>query len=81
MKVIVYALLATLASAFTVPQTSLRQSTHLNENFGLGIGEDTYENQDALLAGEANYKQWVNRVNENNMLNRKVSKMKIYFPS
>ena len=74
MKVILYALFASLASAYVVvPKTSARPSTHLNENFGLGIGEDSYENQVDLLRGEANYKQWVNRVNENNMLNRKVS--------
>ena len=71
MKVILYALFVSLASAFA-PQTSVRPSTHLYENFGLGIGEDSYENQVDLLRGEANYKQWVNRINENNMLNRKV---------
>ena len=71
MKVIVYALLATCASAF-VSKSAVRPSTHLNENFGLDVGEDSYANMDKLLLGEANYKQWVNRVKENNMLNRKV---------
>lgn len=78
MKVILYALLASVATAFA-PQSSVRPTTHLNENFGLGIGEDSYENQVDLLAGEANYKQWVNRVNENNMLNRKVSNFSLFF--
>ena len=74
MKLFLYALLASLTSAYVVvPKTSARRATHLNENFGLGIGEDSYENMDSLLLGEANYKQWVNRVNDNNMLNRKVS--------
>ena len=49
-------------------------STQLYENFGLGIGEDTYANQLPALGGEANYKQFVNRVKEDNMLNRKVSR-------
>lgn len=72
MKVILYALLASFASAFA-PQGSVRQTTHLYENFGLPYAEDSYANQDPLLGGEANYKQYVNRVKENNMLNRKVS--------
>ena len=71
MKVILYALLASFASAFA-PQGSVRQTTHLYENFGLPYAEDSYANQDPLIGGEANYKQFVNRVNENNMLNRKV---------
>lgn len=74
MKFVLYSLFATLASAYVVvpKTTSTRPATQLHETFGLGIGEDTYENQPDLLRGEANYKQWVNRVNENNMLNRKV---------
>ena len=72
MKVILYALLATCASAF-VSKASVRPTTHLNENFGLDIGEDSYANMDKLLLGEANYKQWVNRVKDDNMLNRKVN--------
>lgn len=71
MKVILYALLVGFASAFA-PKSAIRSSTQLHETFGLGIGEDTYENQPDLLKGEAEYKQWMNRVNENNMLNRKV---------
>lgn len=47
-------------------------STQLQESFGLGLGEDTYENQPDLLKGEQEYKQYVNRINEENMLNRKV---------
>lgn len=71
MKVILYALLASFASAFA-PQGAVRPTTHLNENFGFDFAEDSYANQDPLLSGEANYKQWVNRVDEKNMLNRKV---------
>ena len=71
MKVILYALLVSFAAAFA-PESSVRPTTHLNENFGFDFAEDSYANQDPLLGGEANYKQWVNRVNDNSMLNRKV---------
>lgn len=56
-------------SASAVPPPA---STRLFESFGLGLGEDTYENQPDLLKGEQEYKQYVNRINEENMLNRKV---------
>jgi len=46
-------------------------STQLYEDFGLGLGEQTYENQPDLLKGEQEYKQYVNRINEDNMLNKK----------
>jgi len=65
------------ATAFT-PVAQVRQQqvtsspTQLQETFGLGLGEDTYENQPDLLKGEQEYKQYVNRINEENMLNRKV---------
>jgi hypothetical protein len=66
-----------MATAFTpVAQVRQRQEvsspTQLQESFGLGLGEDTYENQPDLLKGEQEYKQYVNRINEENMLNRKV---------
>mmetsp|Transcript_60403 Transcript_60403/g.148210 ORF Transcript_60403/g.148210 Transcript_60403/m.148210 type:complete len:224 (-) Transcript_60403:165-836(-) len=65
-----------MATAFT-PVAQVRQQqvtsspTQLQETFGLGLGEDTYENQPDLLKGEQEYKQYVNRINEENMLNRK----------
>jgi hypothetical protein len=46
--------------------------TQLQESFGLGLGEDTYENQPDMLKGEQEYKQYVNRISEENMLNRQV---------
>ena len=63
-----------MATAFApVSQVQPRQqATQLQESFGLGLGEDTYENQPDLLKGEAEYKQYVNRINEDNMLNKKV---------
>lgn len=74
MKFLFAALFANVAFAYVVPKVSVtRPSTPLRESFGLGVGEDTYENQVDPLKGEANYKQFVNRINENNMLNRKVS--------
>ena len=73
MKLTVFALLAGAAFSFSpISQTTTRQSTQLRESFGLGVGEDTYSNQPALLRGEQEYKQFVNKYAENNMLNRKV---------
>ena len=73
MKFLLFVLLG-VASAFQAPNPSTqRPATHLNENFGLGVGENTYENQVAQLGGEANYKQWVNKVQDNSFVNRKVS--------
>lgn len=73
------ALALSCASAFA-PTSSLASSpqktttvTQLQESFGLGLGEDTYENQPDLLKGEQEYKQYVNRIKEENMLNRKAS--------
>lgn len=47
-------------------------TTQLFETFGLGLGEDTYENQPDLLKGEQEYKQYANKIKEDNMMNRKV---------
>jgi hypothetical protein len=72
---------ASVATAFAPAGSSSRtklssspssSSTQLFESFGLGLGEDTYENQPDLLKGEQEYKQYANRINEDNMLNRKV---------
>jgi hypothetical protein len=72
MKSIVFILL-TGAAAFSPISQTVRKSSQLRESFGLGIGEDSYENQPKLLRGEAEYKQFINKYAENNMLNRKVS--------
>ena len=72
LKLLLVAATAGVASAFAPLGVSGRQSLQLQESFGLGIGEDTYENQPDLLKGEAEYKQYVNRISEDNMLNRKV---------
>ena len=73
LKFMLVAITASVASAFAPAQFSARQATQLHETFGLGLGEDTYENQPDLLKGEAEYKQYMNSVKEDNMLNRKVS--------
>jgi hypothetical protein len=74
MKLVLLAVFAGLASAYVAPKPLVaRRSTQLQENFGLGIGEDTYAATTDLLKGEANYKQWVNRIDENSFLNRQVS--------
>ena len=72
---VVLALLATGASAFTAPSqtTAVRPSTKLYENFGFDFAEDQAENTPQIILGEANYKKWVNSVDPNNMLNRQVS--------
>lgn len=72
---LVVALYSSSVAAFSpiAPQASGRSSViELQESFGLGIGEDTYENQPALLRGEQEYKQFINKYKEDNMLNRKV---------
>lgn len=75
MKLFMLAITASVAVAFAPSATSRVQngpsSTQLFEDFGLGLGEITYENQPDLLKGEQEYKQYVNRINDKNMLNRK----------
>jgi hypothetical protein len=74
MKLVLLAVIAGLASAYVTPKPIVtRRSTQLHENFGLGLGEDSYAATADLLKGEANYKQWVNRIDENSFLNRQVS--------
>ena len=76
MKMLILAVIASATMAFApISHGAFRQqkqSTQLHETFGLGIGEDTYKNQPTLLRGEQEYKQFVNQVKEDNMLNRKV---------
>jgi hypothetical protein len=74
MKLFLLAVVAGLASAYVAPKTFVsRRSTQLHENFGLDVGMDAFAVTDDLLKGEANYKQWVNRIDENSFLNRQVS--------
>ena len=79
MKLLLVSLVFSAACAFRAPSVVTRQTTHLNENFGLGVGENTYANQVEQLGGEANYKQWVNKVQDNSFLNRKVSLLLLTF--
>lgn len=72
LKLILVAVTAGVAGAFAPTGVTGRQSLQLHESFGLGLGEDTYSNQPDLLKGEAEYKQYANRIKEDNMLNRKV---------
>jgi hypothetical protein len=72
LKLFLVAVTAGVAGAFSPSASGARQATQLHESFGLGLGEDTYENQPDLLKGEAEYKQYMNQVKEDNMINRKV---------
>jgi hypothetical protein len=76
MKLLILTVMASATVAFApISYGALRQQQHttqLQETFGLGVGEDTYKNQPALLRGEQEYKQFVNKYKEDNMLNRKV---------
>jgi hypothetical protein len=75
MKLLIVTLFVNAVMAFApISQQTSRQSstTQLHESFGLGIGEDTYSNQPTLLRGEQEYKQFINKYKEDNMLNRKV---------
>lgn len=74
MKLFVLAVVASLTSAYAPARSFVtRPSTQLQESFGFDFAEDTYKNQPNELGGEANYKQWVNKISDNSMLNRKVS--------
>lgn len=61
-------------SAFTVVQSSIARpsTTGLSESFGFDFAEDSYENTPEVILGEANYKQWVAKVDKNSFLNRQV---------
>ena len=74
MKILILTVMASATMAFAPISNGIlrQQQTQLQESFGLGIGEDTYKNQPALLRGEQEYKQFVNKYKEDNMLNRKV---------
>jgi hypothetical protein len=72
LKLLVVAVAASAAHAFA-PAGFLRPVTQLQESFGFDFAENTYENQPDLLKGEQEYKQYMNKVNEDNFLNRKVS--------
>lgn len=58
------------ASAFVAPSTFARPATTLSESFGFDFAEDSYKNTPDQLLGEANYKQWVNKIDANSFLNR-----------
>lgn len=75
-KLVLFAGLVGFASAFVAAPPkpfAVRQSSQLHESFGFkDLAEDTYDNQPDFLKGEAEYKQWMNVIDEDNMLNRKV---------
>jgi hypothetical protein len=66
-------LLAAAAHGFVVSRPTTRTPTPLGESFGFDFAEDSYENTPAIIRGEANYKQWVNRIDSDSFLNRQVS--------
>lgn len=72
MKLAIFAVLACVVASFAPVSQTTRQSSRLHETFGLGLGEDTYANQPVLLRGEQEYKQFINKYKEDNMINRKV---------
>jgi hypothetical protein len=72
MKLLLLAFFSGAVSAWVAPKSATRQPTKLQESFGIEFAEDTYDNQPNFLKGEAEYKQWVNKIDSNNMLNRKV---------
>lgn len=72
------ALLCGAALSFQAIAPSTRRSTQLRESFGFDFAENTYSNQPNLLKGEQEYKQFVNKYKEDNMLNRKVREDKVY---
>jgi hypothetical protein len=77
MKLLVIAALAGVVSAW-LPAKSLtaRPTTQLQEGFGLDstISQvvNSYDAQPDFLKGEAEYKQWINKVEGPQLVNRKV---------
>lgn len=69
---LVLAATASVVSAFVAPSTFVRPATTLSESFGFDFAEDSYSNTPDQLLGEANYKQWVNQIDQNSFLNRQV---------
>ena len=75
MKLLLLAVLSGAVSAYvTAPKTFVtsRPSTKLSESFGFDFAVDSYSSQDDRLAGEAAYKQWINKVSDDPFLNRQV---------
>lgn len=75
---LVLAVAAGSASAFVAPSTFARPATTLSESFGFDFAEDSYKNTPDQLLGEANYKQWVNKIDANSFLNRQVCTIRRY---
>jgi hypothetical protein len=66
-------LMVTAVGAFAPSSPSfVRQQTAVQESFGFDFAEDSYENTPDLILGEANLKQWVNKIEPNSFLNRQV---------
>jgi hypothetical protein len=61
-----------LATTTTSSPASLPTGTRLFESFGFEGATDVYKNQPDLLKGEQEYKQYVNRIKEDNLVSRKV---------
>jgi len=74
MKLLCALFVCSVANAFTAVshKAQNRPHTRLRESFGFDFAEDTYKNQPDVLGGEQTYKQWVNKIEENSLLNRKV---------
>jgi hypothetical protein len=75
---VVTCLIGPVAAFAPLSPTRTSTTTQLHESFGLNFAEDTYKNQPDLLKGEAEYKQFINKYAENNMLNRKVRSMNFF---
>ena len=67
-------LIVASTSAFTVVRSSVIRpsTTAVSESFGFDFAEDSYENTPEVILGEANYKQWISKVDKNAFLNRQV---------
>eukprot|EP00548_Thalassiothrix_antarctica_P008966 CAMPEP_0194135654 /NCGR_PEP_ID=MMETSP0152-20130528/5754_1 /TAXON_ID=1049557 /ORGANISM="Thalassiothrix antarctica, Strain L6-D1" /LENGTH=221 /DNA_ID=CAMNT_0038831993 /DNA_START=54 /DNA_END=719 /DNA_ORIENTATION=- len=68
---IVLSIVSVVSSFIAKPSTVYRQPTRVYENFGFDFAEDSYANTPDLIQGEARYKQWVQKVNDNSFLNRR----------
>mmetsp|Transcript_29163 Transcript_29163/g.44092 ORF Transcript_29163/g.44092 Transcript_29163/m.44092 type:complete len:216 (+) Transcript_29163:69-716(+) len=65
-----------VTAAFVVQKGTVRPSTAVKENFGFDFAEDSYANTPDIILGERNYKNWVQKTNDNSFLNRRYNALR-----
>eukprot|EP00547_Thalassionema_nitzschioides_P005880 CAMPEP_0194199252 /NCGR_PEP_ID=MMETSP0156-20130528/334_1 /TAXON_ID=33649 /ORGANISM="Thalassionema nitzschioides, Strain L26-B" /LENGTH=215 /DNA_ID=CAMNT_0038924123 /DNA_START=36 /DNA_END=683 /DNA_ORIENTATION=+ len=75
-KLLVILSIISVTAAFVVRPETVRPSTAVKENFGFDFAEDSYANTPDTILGERNYKNWVQKVNDNSFLNRRYNALR-----